>query len=181
MADSSTKPITYRKLATNRRFLGGHQLMEGSTHLLLSIMGIGEDRYRRFYYRDIEAIFYTRTWANTIVHGILAGILLIPTLFILFIPSDQGDPSLFFLIFLPGLPFLVMAIAFLSGLVNGGQARLGIRTRVAEETLVTMSHRKAMEAIARIRDRIREEQPAIPPETMAARLAQMQMPAPPAS
>jgi len=176
---TSTKPITYRKLATNRRFLGGHRLMEGSTHLLLSMMGIGEDRYRRFYYRDIEAIYYTRSWATTITHGILAGILLIPTALILFIPSDTGDPSTFFLILLPGLPFLVMAIAFLSGLVNGGHARLGIRTRVAEETLVTMPHRKAVEAIARIRDRVREEQPDIPPETMSARLAQLQAPAPP--
>lgn len=166
-----SKAIAYRKIAKNRRLLGGTQLMEGSTHYLLIRVGMGEDIYRRYYYREIEAVSLQRSWQNVILLGLLTLLLLLPAAGFLIAMLPLDEPELIVATLAFGLPALVTLIAFISTWILGGSAKFFIRTHVSEEQLATMSWKKAQRVVANLKAQIASCQAPLSPEKFSLQLA----------
>lgn len=138
------------------------QLWEGDDHLIMVDWDGAKEYYKRFYYRDIQAIVIRPT-----IEGRLVTILL-------------GIIALFFWSFVPGLGFdgggIVLAILgslFLlitvMNLVNGPTCKCHVRTAVHFEELPSLRRLKhARRALEILRPRIAAAQGELPPLAAAA-------------
>ncbi len=173
-SESSQRRIHYQKLATSRQFLAGSKLLEGPTHYLLTQHGIGEDQFRRFYYRDIEAVMLRRNWTQPILLGVLAVLFGLPSVggTAVLLAMGESMPWLPAVIFGPFVVILLIAIVAM--VWQGGHAKLGIRTRVSETWLATLPWKQALKAVNRLQERVAADQPPMSPEAFAAALAAQQ-------
>lgn len=145
--------------------------MEGATHYLLIKMGMGEDFYRRFYYRDIESASLQRSWRKVVGLGILTGLLALPTIGFWIGMRTSQDASLIAFVILFGLPTVTSLILFLVAWAQGGSGKLNIRTHVTEEQIASMSWRKARRIMATLQTKIANSQAPLTPEAFDHQLA----------
>ena len=146
----------YRRLPGRFAGLGyGSSLWEGDDHLLLVKWIAVSETYRRFYFRDIQAITIctTRSWIVTGVLLAVAGALC-------------GIPAVwmggFFLAF-PGLPAAGLLAASVWNFWQGPSCRTVIQTAVQAEPIRSLHRRnQARKVIAQMRDRIIAAQEAAP-------------------
>jgi hypothetical protein len=141
-----------------RGFFRKASLWEGADHIL-SVKGTRfNEEYRRFYYRDIQAIIVEKraragSWGWWIVLAILFVIALIS--------SSEKDPPYAWV----GLLALSLLLAVRLYLALRRSCRWSIQTAVSNEKLPSLFRRKATDAaIARLRERIAAEQGELPAE-----------------
>jgi len=150
MANSSPAKVTsFKKLCSGRTSFARIKLYEGPTYLLHVQAALGEERYRRLYYRDIEALFIVRSWGVTIALGVVLLLAGIPTLIGMGLMIKEGVDSTG--IILVGIPSFGILMGLAVNLFGGGTGKIGIRTPVSEELVVNTSYGKAKKLVAKIR------------------------------
>ena len=146
------KKKTYNRLpGKKRKFFGYDTLWLGQDHLLSIDSRIFSEDYKRFYYKDIQAIItYKIHYWKTI--NIILGSL--SALFLLLAFFSEGVFSILFSI-LGGLFFL----GFVIYLLRGSNCACHIKTAVQTERLPSLYRlRKARKAIGLLRPRIENVQ-----------------------
>ena len=135
----------------------------GSDHLLcVETEGFNEN-YRRFYFRDIQAITLRRT-KSSLVFGLLTGLL--TALLVLALIAVNDDAGKVFLAILGG----VSAIPFFMNLIYGPTCICELRTAVQTENVPSLSRvRRARKVLDRIRPLIAEAQGQLTAEEVAQR------------
>jgi hypothetical protein len=160
----------YIKLTPPRRTSGfavvtvtRSNLWLGSDHLLcVETEGFNEN-YRRFYFRDIQAITLRRT-QTALVFGVVTGAM--TALFAGLTISVNDMAGKWFL----GIMGVVCGIPFLLNLFKGPTCQCELRTAVQTEKVPSMNRvRRARRVISRLRPLIAEAQGQISPEDIAAR------------
>jgi hypothetical protein len=147
------------------------QLWQGEEHLLLVEWDGYREFYKRFSYRDIQAIIVRKTPEGKIVNIILG---LIAGFFggIAFTIDDVGGRIA--LLSIAGLFGLILLINFLSG----PTCQCQIRTAVQLDELPTLTRLpRARKVINRIRPRIVEAQGQVVPEEIPQLIREMVQPA----
>lgn len=143
----------YRRLPGRSSGLGyGTSLWEGDDHLLLVKWIAISESYRRFYFRDIQAITIcsTRTW---IVKGTLFGVLGL----LLALPAVLTGSSVL------GLPAAGSIVASAWSFWRGPTCKTVIQTAIQSEPIRSLHRRNdARKVIARLREKIAAAQPATP-------------------
>lgn len=107
--------------------------------LLISTNGYAET-YKRFYFRDIQALITQRTAANTIFNIVLAVPFVLAVAFGLVVPQAGGK---IFLLSLAGL----LALLALINLVRGQTCRCFLRTAVQTEPLLSLKRVRGAEKV----------------------------------
>lgn len=143
------------------------QLWVGDNHLLLVESDSAKEYYKRFYYRDIQAVMIRRTKEGSIVNGLLG---LIAGLFIYF-TTTVADPtaqiSLGSIVLLVGLLLVVNVLA-------GPTCQCQLRTAVNLTELPSLTRvRQARKALAKLRSRIVAAQGEIPPAEVPSRILEL--------
>ena len=151
----------YRRLPGLSRGYGGYlQLWEGEDHLLVVQTNGYTEEYRRFYYRDIQALVVQRTRTGgigSLILGLFTAITAVPILI--------GGTELWALIF-PGLLFLFLLIHVLMG----PTCRVRLVTAVNQQSLASIGRlRTFRRVLARIGPRIEQAQGTLAPEEIVAR------------
>jgi hypothetical protein len=137
------------------------RLWLGDDHLLqVEAAGGYSETYKRFYFRDIQAIIIqkTKTWfvANTVL-GVLTG------LFLLWGISVHDEGGRIFLGFMTGL----LGLFLLVSLLRGPSCVCFLKTAVHMEELPSLRRRRNAERVlARIKPLIEAAQGPLPPETL---------------
>jgi hypothetical protein len=135
----------------------------GSDHLLcVETEGFSES-YRRFYFRDIQAITLRRT-KRALVLGLVTGITAAMfALLAIFVDDIAGKVVLTIIASLFGLPFLL-------NLIYGPTCECQLRTAVQTEKVPSMGRvRRARKVLNRIRPLIAQAQGQLTPEEIAVR------------
>ena len=168
-------PSEYQKLSGSRLKSGAEMIVIttrsslwlAEDHLLCVETTGWTETYRRFFFRDIQAITLqkTTTWLT-------ANAVLIPlTALFIFLAVLAADPVgssvLGGIALLPGIPMVV-------NLIRGPTCRCRIRTAIQEEELSALANiRKARAVIAEIRAKISEVQGTIAREELPARMQEL--------
>jgi len=164
-----TAPKLYRRVSgRTASFTGYHRLYEGADHLLLvHSTGIRED-YRRFFYRDLQAIIVrptSRRRDNAVAWGAFTAVTGLPAL----ATALAGVPV---------LPIVLGVLAASFGAVLIANQALGptcechLQTAVQCEALPALRRlNRAQKFLGQIRARVAEVQGVLDPEEFAARLA----------
>jgi uncharacterized integral membrane protein len=141
-------------------------LWTGPDHLLHLESRPGSESYRRFYYRDIEAILIRRTSHWAVWNAILATLMLVPGgCFAAIYFQEQEEGWLFAALVSAGV-FLVLLLV---NALRGPSCRTHIRTAVQIDELPSLSRLSvARKVLARIRPLIDEAQGTISPDHLAA-------------
>jgi hypothetical protein len=141
MASSDQK--TYRKLAGNGLAVLRHSLWEGSDHLLWVEDTFFHERYKRFYYQDIESVVLQRTGRRTAC-TLIMGLCLLPFIAIAVFPGYVR----YFSIFMAASLAVLMAIQW----QMGPGCRVHIQTAVQKCRLSNLVRtKKALKVMDRIR------------------------------
>lgn len=145
------KPKEYTRLARkSMNLMHRASLWQGPDHLLkVSSTGFSED-YRRYYYRDIQAIIVTPT---TNWHGwsLFLGFICLLTLLCALLVSTDSPVGLSILVILGGLTGGLLTV----NLMKGPTCICRIRTAVQTDKIEAMSRlRTAQRVIARLRETI---------------------------
>jgi hypothetical protein len=153
-------------------FMSRTSLWLGPDHLLVVDSGGFTETYKRFYFRDIQAIVVQKTTNATIVNIVLT-ILLVPTL-TLGIASQTTGLKIFFLMW-SGFFFFILLV----NLLRGQSCRCFLRTAVQTEELPPLNRvRRARKVLGEIRPLIAAAQGGEPaPETISEMLRQQSGPA----
>lgn len=160
----------YLKLTPPRRTAGfaivtvtRSNLWLGSDHLLCVESEGFNESYRRFYFRDIQAITLRKTQralVTGLVTGLLAGLFAV---LMVSVSDVAGKWLLAILATLCGIPFLL-------NLLYGPTCECELRTAVQTEKVPSMSRvRRARRVLHRIRPLIAEAQGQLSPEDIASR------------
>jgi hypothetical protein len=147
-------PKEYTRLpGRGRGFLGSSRLWLGPDHLL-AVEGRGySESYRRFYYRDIQAIVICRTHRWLVTSGLLA-LVLAPVVASFFSVSAEFRPFW-------AVPGAALLLIFLGNLIPGPTCAGRIMTGVQTASLPSLRRlRAARRAIERIRERVEQAQGA---------------------
>lgn len=145
MADE-TQTQDLRKVVSDR----SERVYAAKDHLLV-VEGHYALRLRRFFYRDIQAIFY-RTTTRWIVTSILAGCALV-----FFLALTAFNPEIWPVLLIFGLP---LAAFLIFDLVSGPTTECYIQSAVQRHQLASCSRRrKAHKVITALEPHIRENQP----------------------
>jgi hypothetical protein len=160
----------YIKLTPPRRTAGfavvtvtRSNLWLGSDHLLcVETEGFNES-YRRFYFRDIQAITMRRT-KRALVIGLVTGVLTAGFAALAIVVDDEvGKWFLGVLAAVCGTPFLI-------NLIYGPTCSCQLRTAVQTEHVPSLSRvRRARRVLNRLRPLIAEAQGQLAPEEITAR------------
>lgn len=154
---------------TRRRGLfaaGRCRIWLGRDHLLCSDYAWYKEDYKRFYFRDIQAIIIRKTVGGKIVNGILTG-LAVPSLAAAIVLSD-GFRIFFFIIAAFFLLFLLINTLY------GPTCVTRLRTAVQTEELPSLNRLwRARKVLARIRPIIAETQGGLVAEEIPARMADL--------
>ena len=147
----------YKKLPGMGRQFGGYEtLWLGPDHLLgvYTIMGFSE-RYKRYYYEDVQAIIIRRTWRH-IVGNVIAGLL---GLLFLYWLSSETDPT--GRVILGALAAMFLIYLLYSVFYLGASCVCHLKTAVQTEKLGSVNRIKtARRVMAKLEPRIREAQGA---------------------
>lgn len=124
----------YRRLTGKRRRLHLFtQLFLGPDHLMLVRSSRFEERYQRFYFKDIQALILTglpnRTWLQASL-GVLAGSIFLLALTVVPNPALRG---------LLGLVGVIPAAIALADYLRGPRCRMIVKTPVSNESLPPVS------------------------------------------
>jgi hypothetical protein len=140
------------------------QLWQGEEHLLLVEWDGSREFYKRFHYRDIQAIIVRKTMDGKILNIVLGGVV---ALFIaLAIPASDVGFRIFLLV-LAGIFGLVLLINALAG----PTCQCQVRTAVQTEDLPSLNRlKRARKVIARLRPLIATAQGQLAPEEIPARM-----------
>ena len=141
----------------------------GEDHLLcVETTGYAET-YKRFFFRDIQAISLHRSNSYLIANSILIPLTALFILIAILVADPVGTIVLLCIGLLPGIPLVV-------NLVRGPSCRCIIRTALQEEGIPALANvRKARAVIQRIRAKIEEVQGALPREEIPARMEELTM------
>ena len=154
-----TPDFPYVKLpGSYRGFFRQASLWEGADHILLVSGSRFSEEYRRFYYRDIQALLVEkRPRAGSPGWWIILSILLI----IATISTGQNDPPYSWV----GLAVLSLILLIRLDLTFRRSCRCSIQTAVSREVLPSLIRRRDAEnAINRLHTRIIAEQGELPDE-----------------
>jgi hypothetical protein len=162
----ASTPKLYRRLpGTGYQILGRRiQLWEGAEHLLLVEWDGHREYYKRFDYRDIQAIIIRRTKSFMIRNAIFG------SLFFIFAAGALATSELEGRIFLLIISAIV-GIFLLANAIAGPSCRCSIRTAVQTNELLSLSRlRSTRKVLARLRPLIAAAQGELTPEEIAARM-----------
>jgi hypothetical protein len=141
------------------------QLWEGDSHLLKVTSAFVQERYNRFYYEDIEAVYSRKTeerfWIN-LVSGSLFVLLFVVSLFM---PISWSYRILlgFALGFLPLLALII-------NVVKGPTCETYIQTPAKKYELSSLNRESYVNRfVSRLRSRIQEHQPSLSREELLER------------
>jgi hypothetical protein len=166
----ASTPKLYRRLpGTGYQILGRRiQLWEGAEHLLLVEWDGHREYYKRFDYRDIQAIIIRKTKAFMIRNAIFG------SLFFLFAAGALATSELEGRIFLIIISAIV-GIFLLANAIAGPSCRCSIRTAVQTNELLSLNRfRSTRKVLARLRPLIAAAQGELTPEEIAARMRERQ-------
>lgn len=135
----------------------------GSDHLLCVESEGFNESYRRFYFRDIQAITLRKT-PRALIIGLVTGVLTAFFGVLAFSVNDEAGRWVL------GILATVCGIPFLLNLLSGPTCQCELRTAVQTEKVPSMSRvRRAQRVLKRIRPLIVEAQGQLPAEEIAAR------------
>src|SRR5258708_2639191 len=98
------KKKEYKKIASGRRLMSSVQLWQGKDHLLVcESMGYSED-YKRFFFRDIQAVMVRDNFRRMVWSFVWGGFLLF---FLVLMGFFQSEPALWFCAGFFGILFLI--------------------------------------------------------------------------
>jgi hypothetical protein len=142
----------------------------GSDHLL-SIRSAGfQERYKRFYFRDIQALTIRNTRRRLVWNAVLGCLTALALAVVLYATASNKYPlagGLSSLVLVFGIPLLVNNLL-------GPTCACQIRTAVQTEDLPSLNRiRKTRRVLDRIRPLIAEAQGLLTPEEVAANLQQL--------
>jgi hypothetical protein len=165
-------PNPYQKLAGRglRRVAFGLsatrcRLWLGEDHLLAVDFTIASEEYRRFYFRDIEALVIRRTIARDVVNWVLGFLLLATAGPFLIAWYTQREAGFLFASIGCAVFWLVFLII---NTLRGASCRTSIRTAAQVEELPSLSRiPTARQALARLQPLIVAAQGAATPEELA--------------
>ena len=146
------QPKIYRRLPGTGTTLASHvRLYQGPDHLLQVTSTGFSERYKRFYFRDIQAIVLRKSVWGKVYNGILAVFVAI----FAFPAFSLGGPGAVVMWSIAGFFFLCLLI----NLAFGPTSTCQIQTAVQTETLPTLKRlRSARKTLGRIKTRITEVQ-----------------------
>jgi hypothetical protein len=173
----ASTPKPYRRLpGTGYQVLGRRiQLWEGADHLLLVEWDGHREYYKRFDYRDIQALMIRKTNAFMIRNAIFGA------LFCIFGALAIGTTELEGRIFLLVISGIVGLILFANA-IRGPSCRCSIRTAVQTNELLSLTRiRSTRKVLGRLRPRIAAAQGELRPDEIAARMREPQASPPLAS
>jgi len=159
----ANRPQFYRRLPGTGKTIAHYvQLYQGPDHLLqVKLSGFTEE-YKRFYYRDIQALVLRRTHTGKILNSILGGFAAIFGASAFIAAGSGGE---FPLGFLAGICFLFLLV----NLLLGPTGVCHLRTAVQTEKLVSLGRaRRARKVIDRLRPLIVEAQRPLAAPAIAA-------------
>lgn len=157
--DRSGPTIMYRKLAGRAANLWGYtRLYLGPDHLLQAESTGYTETYKRFYFRDVQALVVVRTGygsAERVALGLCAAVaLVLAGPFLL-----TGDPELAWPAAVLGAIGLVCMVALGLSLLAGPGCRCVLRTAVQTERLPSLNqYRRALQTVAQLRPLIEQAQ-----------------------
>jgi hypothetical protein len=172
----------YRRLTGARMRWGGFfavfatrsSLWLGRDHLLRIDSSGYTEEYKRFYFRDIQAITICQTRRRAVLNGVL-GILLLPfaaMLMVALFSKGYGD-NVGTVIF-GAITCFIILVPLLYNIFAGTACSTYIRTAVQVEELPSLARqRRARKAIARLRPLIAEAQGQLTPEEIPARMSEL--------
>ena len=139
----------------------------GKDHLLCIETNGYTETYKRFYFRDIQAVTLHRTKKYLIANSILIPLVVLFVALGMVVDDSAGRIVLFCIALLPGIPLIV-------NLVRGPSCVCRVRTAVQEEEIPALANdRKAQAVLARIRPLIAETQGLLPREEIPARIEEL--------
>jgi len=154
-----------------RPFLSRHSVWLGRDHLLSVESKAFHERYRRFYFRDIQLIAIRGTQRRTTLNWILSGSLLL----ILLLTIAAFRSNVRFLEVVTVIADVSLAIPLLVNNILGSACDVYFRTAVQEVRVPALGRiRRAHKAIDRIRPLIASAQEAMTPLEMLGRLSALQ-------
>jgi len=154
---------------------GNSSLWLGKDHLLCIDTNGYTESYKRFYFRDIQALIIRKTgrqlWSG-LVFAVLAAAFFIPAA----VSAEVVLKSVL------GVLGGIFALAFLINLALGPSSACQLRTAVQVEDLPSMNRlRRARAVLDRVRPLVVAAQGALAPEEISARLRDLSAPATSAS
>lgn len=170
MAESEYRRLTKTRVRRKGAFAitaTRTSLWLGNDHLL-SIDSTGyTEEYKRFYFRDIQAITICGNQRRVVWNWILIAFLIPSLTWLLF---SVGDVDIGLLI-IGGIVASLFAIPLIVNNVSGPTCNCYLRTAVQVEELASLSRiRRAQKVLARLRPLIAEAQGELPAEEIPARL-----------
>lgn len=165
----------YKKLSGSRLKSGAEMIVIttraslwlGEDHLLCVETSGWTENYRRFFFRDIQAITLQKTNTYLLANAVLIPLALLFGFLAILAADPVGSSILGGIALLPGIPMVV-------NLVRGPTCRCRIRTALQEEELSALANiRKARAVIQQIRARIAEVQGTMTREELPARLQEL--------
>ncbi len=150
-------PKEYRKLSGPSSF-STQRLYAGSDHIL-AVDGQYEEHYKRFFYKDIQALCISRTKLGAIFTGVLFCFLATATLMVV-----TGDESWKIGGYILGTPVVILLIIHL---LRGPTCDCRVKTAVQFERLRTLNRlRKARRVVEKLTETIHEAQGEISREEL---------------
>lgn len=142
----------------------------GKDHVLCVETEGYTESYKRFYFRDIQAITLRKTvrmWILAIVTGLFTGLFSIVALAV---PAIEAR-------WVFGILAVICAIPFLLNFLYGPTCACRLRTAVQTEDMPSMGRvRRARKIIARLRPLIAEAQGQLAPEEIPVRFQELMQP-----
>lgn len=136
-------------------------------HLLCVETNGYTENYKRFYFRDIQAITLHRTKSFLIANSILIPLTALFVILGVGVSDFVGSIILWCVALLPGIPLIV-------NLVRGPGCLCRVRTAVQEEEIPALANiRKTQAVLDHIRPLIAETQGLLPREEIPGRLAEL--------
>ena len=144
----------------------------GTDHILLVRTSPGSEEYRRFYFKDIQAIIMRGTRRQTYLNITLIALLVI----LMTIIALTWSGSVFSTVVL-GISFLLFSIPILVNTLLGPCCDVQIRTAVQIEDLPSLSRiSRTARVLGRIRPRIQAAQGSLTAEETVERLRAFERP-----
>jgi hypothetical protein len=142
----------------------------GKDHLLCVETEGYTEKYKRFYFRDIQAITLQRTHRALVLGVVTGAMTALFTSLMIWVDAVEGKTVL-------GILTGICAIPFILNLIHGPTCKCQLRTAVQTDYQPSMGRvRRARKVLNRIRPLIAEAQGLLTPEEIEARFREMVAP-----
>ena len=176
-------PLIYRRLpGRGTRVMTYYQMFLGADHLLQVCSTGFTETYRRFYFRDIQAVLIQRTPRFGVLNGVFGGLLALSLLGLILGRATGSFVDGDVLIILGVLVAIFLLLPLLINLALGPTCVCRVRTSVQMQELPSLARVwKAQRVWARVRTAIQEAQSGVEGRAVAAATAGLgsDLPAPP--